>query len=88
MKDNVSPLVGRGRALVTENTEKAELLNTAFASVLTDETSSLGSLSQETRLKECQKEDFPLVEEDWVREHLNKLECTSPCTLMGCIHEC
>lgn len=36
-----------------------------FASVFTDKTRPQGSLSQETRVKK-QKEDFPLVREDWV----------------------
>lgn len=37
----------------------------ALASVFTDKTRPQGSLSQETRMKK-QKEDFPLVREDWV----------------------
>ena len=50
--------------------EEAELVNAAFASVVTSQTSPLGSLTQETSVKERQ-EDFPLAEEDRVREHLN-----------------
>ena len=35
---------------------------------------SLGNLRQETREEVWRKEDFPLVEEDRVRDHLSKLD--------------
>ncbi|KAJ7410616.1 hypothetical protein BTVI_53109 [Pitangus sulphuratus] len=72
-KDNVSPLLNGGETPVTEDAEKSELLNTTFALVCTDKTSPQESLTQDTRVKECWKEDFPLVKEDWVRE-LGKLD--------------
>lgn len=57
--------------VVTEDMEKAELLNAFLALVFIDKTSLQEPLTQETRVKECCKEDFPLVKEDWVREHLD-----------------
>lgn len=57
--------------MVTEDKEKAELLNTFLASIFSDKTSLQESLTQETWIKECCKEDFPLVREGWVREHLD-----------------
>ncbi|NWX33671.1 RTJK polymerase, partial [Notiomystis cincta] len=73
-KDNVGLLLNPGRTPVREDAEKAELLNTTFASVCTDKTSPQGSLTQESRVKEWWEEDIPLVKEDWVRKHLGKLD--------------
>lgn len=42
--------------------------------VLTDKTNPQESLTQETRVEECWKQDFPLVKKDWVREHLCKTD--------------
>lgn len=50
------------------------MLNAFFASVFTDETIPQESLTLETKVKDCWKEDFSLVKEDWVREHLGKLD--------------
>lgn len=58
--------------LVTEDTEKVELLNVFFTSVVTNDISPQGSLSQETRVYECQEEGLPSLKEDCVRKHLNK----------------
>lgn len=33
-----------------------------------------GISDQETKVKDCWKEDFPLLKQDWVREHLGKLD--------------
>lgn len=66
----MGPLLNGGEMLVTEDAEKIELLNTAFAVFFT----KTSPLTQETRVKELWKGDFPLVRENWVREHLNKLD--------------
>ncbi|GAB0207699.1 mitochondrial enolase superfamily member 1 [Grus japonensis] len=72
-RENVGPLLNEVGALVTEDTEKAELLNAFFASVFTAKASPQETQTLEVREKVWRKEDFPLVEEDRVREHLGKL---------------
>lgn len=51
--------------MVTEDAKKAELLKTPFALVFM----KTSPLTQDARIKECQKGDFSLV-----IEHLNKLD--------------
>ena len=48
VKENVGPLLNEVGALVTKDTEKAELLNAFFASVFTAKTSPQESLTLET----------------------------------------
>ncbi|PKU46275.1 rna-directed dna polymerase from mobile element jockey-like [Limosa lapponica baueri] len=61
-------------ALVVEDTEKVELLNAFFASVFTAKAAPHESQALETRGKVWREEDFPSVGEDWVRDHLAKLD--------------
>lgn len=67
-------LLNGAGTLVTEDTEKANVLNAFFVSVFTYKTSPQESLTQETRENECWKEDSPLGREDWVRDHLGKCD--------------
>ncbi|GAB0208090.1 mitochondrial enolase superfamily member 1 [Grus japonensis] len=73
-RENVGLLLNEVGALVTEDTEKVELLNAAFASVFTAKASPQESQTLEEREKVWRKEDLPLLKEDQVREHLGKLD--------------
>lgn len=46
--------------------QRKQLVSHFFLSVYTDK--------QETRVRECWKENFSLVKEDWVRGHLERLD--------------
>lgn len=59
-------------ALVTEDTEKAELLSTFFISVIIAETAPGESRTLQKRERIWGKEDFSMVKEDLVRDHLCK----------------
>jgi len=60
--------------LVTEDTEKAELLNAFFASVFSAMAGPQESQALWVREEACRKDDLPLVEEDCVRDHLSNLD--------------
>ncbi|PKU48001.1 rna-directed dna polymerase from mobile element jockey-like [Limosa lapponica baueri] len=72
-RENVGPLLNEVGALVMEDTEKVELLNAFSASVFTAKASPQESQTLEAREKVWRKEDFPLVKENRVRDHLGKL---------------
>ncbi|PKU33356.1 rna-directed dna polymerase from mobile element jockey-like [Limosa lapponica baueri] len=67
-RENVGLLLNETGAMMTEDAEKAELLNAFFASVFTAQASPQESHTLEETEKVWTKEDFPLVEEDQVRE--------------------
>ncbi|GAB0177726.1 target of Nesh-SH3 [Grus japonensis] len=73
-RENVGLLLNEVGDLVTDDTEEAELLNAFFTSVFTAKTDPQESQTLRVREKVSSKEDFPLVEEDWVRDHLGKLD--------------
>jgi len=70
----VEPLLNKVGALVTEDTEKAELLNASFASVFTAKASPQESQDLGLREEACKKDDLPLAEEDQVRDHFSNLD--------------
>jgi len=73
-RENVGPLLKEVGVLVTENAEKAELLNAFFSSVFTAKASLQESQSLEVREEGWQKDDLPLVGEHCVRDHLSNLD--------------
>lgn len=65
-KENVGPLLKNVGYLVTQNTEKAEVLNVRLA--------FRNPRSQKLGGKDRRKEYLPLLEEDRFREYLSKLD--------------
>ncbi|PKU36399.1 rna-directed dna polymerase from mobile element jockey-like [Limosa lapponica baueri] len=71
-RENVGPLLNETGAMVTEDAKMAELLNAAFGSVFTTQASPQVSQTLEVTEKVWTKKDYPLVEEDQVRDQLIK----------------
>lgn len=77
----MGPLLNEMGDLVTQDMQKAEVLNTLFASVFPSKTSLQECQVPEMRGKAWSNDDVPLMEEDQVREYLNKLDVhMSMCT--------
>jgi len=73
-RDNVGALLYEAGVLVTEDAEKAELLNALFASVFCAKTGPQESQALEVREEAYREDDFPLVEKDCVRDRLSDLD--------------
>jgi len=73
-RENVGLLLNKVGALVTEDTEKAALLNAFFASVFTAKAGSRASQSLEVKEEACKKDDPLLVKEDCVRDNFSNLD--------------
>jgi len=72
-RGNVGPWLNDVGVLVTDNVEKAELLNAFFASVFSAKTGPWESQAPDVREEAHREDDFPLVEEDCVRDRLSYL---------------
>jgi len=70
----MGPLLNEVGALVTEETEKVELLNTFFASAFTAKAGPQESQSLEVKDISWRKKELPLVKEDQFRDHLSKMD--------------
>jgi len=73
-RDYVAPLLNEVGVLVTEDAEKAELLNATFVSVFSAKAGPQESQVPEVREEALREDDFPLVEEDCVRDRLSDLD--------------
>jgi len=73
-RDNVGPLLNEAGVLVMEDAEKAELMNAFFASVFNAKAGPQESQAPQAREEAYKEDDFPLVEEDCVRDRLSDLD--------------
>jgi len=73
-RENVGLLLSEVGVLVTEDAEKADLLNAFFISVFSAKASPQESQALEVREEAWRKKDLPLVEKDCVRDHLSNLD--------------
>lgn len=68
--------------------KKASVLNAFFTLVFTGETGIQQSQTPKKRGKVWSKEDSPLVEEEQVREHLDRPDIHKTMGMMGWTNEC
>ena len=73
-RDNVGPMLNEAGVLVTEDADKAQLLNAFFASVFSAKAGSQESQAPEEREEAYREGDFPLVEQDCVKDRLSDLD--------------
>ncbi|GAB0209770.1 mitochondrial enolase superfamily member 1 [Grus japonensis] len=73
-RENVGPLQNEMGDLVTQDMEKAEVLNDFFASVFTSKGSSHTAQVTEGKVRDWENEEPPTVGEDQVREYLRNLK--------------
>ncbi|GAB0209797.1 mitochondrial enolase superfamily member 1 [Grus japonensis] len=73
-RENVGPLQNETGDLVTQDMEKAEVLNDFFASVFTSKGSSHTAQVTEGKVRDWENAEPPTVGEDQVREYLRNLK--------------
>ncbi|GAB0181828.1 mitochondrial enolase superfamily member 1 [Grus japonensis] len=73
-RENVGPLQKENGELVTQDMEKAEVLNDFFASVFTDKCSSHTTQVAEGKGRDWENAEPPTVGEDQVRDHRRNLK--------------
>lgn len=73
MREYVNSLLNRAGELVTEDREKPEVLSAFLPFVFTGKTDLQQPQGPENRGNVRSEEDLTLVEEDQVREHLDKM---------------
>ncbi|GAB0179621.1 mitochondrial enolase superfamily member 1 [Grus japonensis] len=73
-RENVSPLQNETGDLVTQDMEKAEVLNNFFSSVFTSKCSSHTAHVTEGKGRDRENEEPPTVGEGQVRDHLRNLK--------------
>jgi len=82
-RENVGLLLNEAGVLVTEDAEKAELLNAFFASVFSAKAGPQESQALGVREEAYREDDLPLVEEDCVRDRLSNLDTHKSMGLNG-----
>ena len=73
-RENVGPLWKKTGDLVTQDMEKAEVLNDFFASVFAGKSFSHITQDTECKLRDWENEGPPTVGEDQVQDHLRNLK--------------
>lgn len=82
-RENVGVLLNKMGASIMEDTWKA-VPKHLLPAVVIAKTDPQESQILETRDSAWRKEDFPLVEQGLVRDHLGKLDMYAPCAMIGC----
>jgi len=73
-RENVGPLWKEAGDLVTQDVEKAEMLNDCFASIFNSKCSSHTTQVAEGKGRDWENEETPTVREDQVQDYLSKLK--------------
>ena len=84
----MGPLLNEVGVLVMKDAEKAELLNAFFVSVFSAKAGPQESRAPEVKEEAHREDDFHLVEEDCVMDHLSNLDTHKSMSPNGMHHEC
>lgn len=86
--ENLCLLLNGAGDRMTKDIEKAKVFNVAFTSIFTDKTSLQESQVPESSVKVQSQKDLPSMEENQLREHLNKLDVHRSMGPEGMYQEC